>query len=160
MFSPGQSVRPEPGRGRRAFCRPIRFFLELAPHIRVKNRPPPSLAVPRYPPPSSAVFRRPLPSPTRICLRSWGLLSFLITAVLEIQVRGWRAFCRLVLSLALGSPPPGPYGGLGRLRTLALLFIIDCGLVFAAVRSPCRAWWGITKSPGRRSLEKMRSPTI
>ena len=78
-------------------------------------------AVPRRPPPSStppAVPYRPLPSPTRICLRSWGLSSFLMTAFLEIQGRGRTAFCRPVSSRALGSPPAGPYGGPGRLRTL------------------------------------------
>ena len=61
-------------------------------------------AVPYCPPPSSTTPGRPLPSPTRIYLRSWGLSSFLMTAVLEIQ--------------GLGSPPAGPYGGPGRLRTL------------------------------------------
>ena len=104
----------------------------------IPHRPPPSPAVPCRPPPSSAVFRcfppfsavprrpppspatpsRPLPSPTRICLRSWGLSSFLVAAVLEIQGRGRTTFCRPVPSRALGSPPAGPYGGPGRLRTL------------------------------------------
>ena len=41
-----------------------------------------------------------------------------MTAALEIQGRGRTAFCRLVSSRGLGSPPAGPYGGLGRLRTL------------------------------------------
>ena len=175
MFSTRQSVRPEPGPGRTAVCRPVRSFskvdrqvrikdedgtafrrpvrsfLELAPHVRAKDRAPPSPtvpgrpmpspAVPRRLPPSSAVFRcfplfsavpavpyrpppsstapsRPLPSPTRICLRSWGLSSFLMTAVLEIQGRGRTALRRPVSSRGLGSPPAGPYGGPGRLRTL------------------------------------------
>ena len=96
----------------------------------MKDRPPPSSAVPRRLPLFSVVFRcfppsstppsRPLPSPTRICLRSWGLPSFLMTAVLEIQGRGRTEFCRPVPSRALGSPPAGPYGGPGRLRTLLL----------------------------------------
>jgi len=89
-----------------AFCRPVRSFLELAPHIRVKDRPPPSPTVPGRPMPSSAVFRcfplfsavprRHLPSPTGICLR----LSFLMMAVLEIQGRGRTAFCRPVQSFS------------------------------------------------------------
>jgi len=41
-----------------------------------------------------------------------------MTAVLEIQGRGRTTFCRPVPSRALGSPPAGPYGGPGRLRTL------------------------------------------
>ena len=97
-------------------CRPVRSVLELAPHIRVKDRPPPSPAVLRPP-------GRPLPSPTRICLRLWGLSSFLMTAVLEIQGRGRTAFCRPVSSQALGSPPTRPYEGPGRLRTLNVPFI-------------------------------------
>ena len=63
-------------------------------------------------------FVHPLPSPTRLCLRSWGLSSFLMPAVLEIEGRGRKAFCRPVSSRGLGSPPAGPYGGPGRLRTL------------------------------------------
>jgi len=43
-----------------------------------------------------------------------------MTAVLEIQGRGRTTFCRPVPSRALGSPPAGPYGGPGRLRTLVL----------------------------------------
>ena len=120
----------------------------------VPHRPPPSPAVPRRLPPSSAVFRYfplfsaiacrpppssttpgcPLPSPTRICLRSWGLSSFLMTAVLDIQGRGRKTFCRPVQSFSqvtrqvgmkdedglrfavpsrpglLAAPPPGPTG--------------------------------------------------
>jgi len=107
---------PKPARqpGRTTFC-----------------RPPPSPVVPRRPPPSSAVFRRPLPSPTvpggpisyvpspgRSCLRSWGSSSLLMTAVLGIQGRGRTTFCRPVSSEGLSSPPTGPYGAPGRLRTL------------------------------------------
>ena len=57
--------------------RPARSFLELSPHVRVKDRPPqfsPPLAIPHRPPLSSAVysflplfsvvFHRPMPSPT------------------------------------------------------------------------------------------------
>ena len=58
-------------RGRTAFCRPVRSFLELAPHIRVKDHPPPSPTVPCRLPPFSVVFPlfsavscRPPPSPT------------------------------------------------------------------------------------------------
>ena len=99
-------------------------------------------AVPHHPRPSSAVFRcfplfstvpyRPLPSPTRIYLRSWGLSSFLMTAILgnsrtrtdgilssrpvifssccltsRNERRGWTMFCRPFSSRALGSPPAG-----------------------------------------------------
>ena len=35
--------------------------------------------------------------------------------------RGWTTFCRPVSSRALGSPPAGPYGGPGRLRTLPII---------------------------------------
>ena len=91
MFATGQSVRPEPRRGRTEFCRPVRSFLELALLILVKDRAPPSPTVPC----------RPLQSPTRICLRSWGLSSFLMTAALEIQGRGRTAFCRPVQSFSL-----------------------------------------------------------
>ena len=110
----GQSVRPGPcpanknqRREGTAFYRPVRSLLELAPHIRVKDRSLPFPTVPHRPPPSSTVprccfplfslfstvFHRPLPSPivpTRICFRLWGLLPFITTAVLEIQGRGWR----------------------------------------------------------------------
>ena len=67
MFATGQSVYPEPGRGRTAFCRPVRSFLEPAPHIRVKDRPHhprPSPAVFHRLPLFSVVFRCFLPSPT------------------------------------------------------------------------------------------------
>ena len=91
----------------------------------------PSPAVPRRPPPSSTT---PYHLPTRICLRSWGLSSFLMTAVLEIQGRGRTEFCRPVQSFSqvarqvgmkdedglrfavpsrpglLAVPPPGPTG--------------------------------------------------
>lgn len=43
-----------------AFCRPFRSFLELAPHIRVKDRPPPFPTVPSHPMPSPTIFS-PLP---------------------------------------------------------------------------------------------------
>jgi len=79
-------------------------------------------------------------SPTRRCLRSWVVSSFLMTAVLEVQRRGRTEFCCPVPSFlkvarqvgtkdedglpfavpfwALGSPPAGPHGGPRRLRTL------------------------------------------
>jgi len=110
----------------------------------VKDRPPLSPTVPHRLPPSSVVFccfppslttpHRPPPSPTRICLRLWGLPSFLMTAVLELQGRGRTAFCCPVQSLSqvaqqaemkdeeglrfavpsrpglLAVPPPGPTG--------------------------------------------------
>ena len=60
----------------------------------------PSPAVPRCPPPSSTTPYRPLSPPTRICLRSWGLSSFLMMAVLEIQGRGRTAFCPPVQSFS------------------------------------------------------------
>ena len=41
-----------------------------------------------------------------------------MTAVLRFLGRVWTAFCRPVRSRALGSPPAGPYGGPGPLRTL------------------------------------------
>ena len=40
------------------------------------------------------------------------------TAVLRFPGRVWTAFCRPVRSRALGSPPAGPYGAPGPLRTL------------------------------------------
>jgi len=93
-------------------------------------RPLSSPAVPRRLPMLSAVFRRPppspvvlcsyLPSPGRSCLRSWGSSSLLMTAVLGIKGRGRTTFCRPVWSGGLGSPPAGPYGGPGRLRTLSV----------------------------------------
>ena len=68
----------------------------------------------------STVPCHPLPSCTRTCLRSWGLLFFLMTAVRKIQGQGRTTFCRHVSSRALGSSPAGPYRGPGQLRTLAL----------------------------------------
>ena len=41
-----------------------------------------------------------------------------MTAVLRFPGRVWTAFCRPVRSRALGSPPVGPCGGPGPLRTL------------------------------------------
>ena len=64
------------------------------------RRLPPSSAVFRCRLPSPVVPRRPPPPPTTICLRSWGLSSFLMTAVLEIQGRGRTAFCRPVQSFS------------------------------------------------------------
>jgi len=141
VFATGQSVRPGQGRGRTAFRRPVPSFPKLARQVRAKDqdgrivssptisrRPPPSSAVFRCFPMFSDVFRRPLPSPAvlcsylpspgRSCLRSWGSSSLLMTAVLGIQGRGRTTFCRPVSSGGLGSPPAGPYGGPGRLRTL------------------------------------------
>jgi len=148
VFATGQSVRPGRGRGRTTFRRPVPSFPELARQVRAKDqdgrhcvvphRPPPSPVVPRRlpmfsdvfrcfppspavphrPPPSPAVLCSYLPSPGRSCLRSWGSSSLLMTAVLGIQGRGRTTFCRPVSSGGLGSPPAGPYGGPGRLRTL------------------------------------------
>jgi len=73
--------------------------------------------LPFRPPPSPAVLFSYLSSPGRSCLRSWGSSSLLMTAVLGIQGRGRTTFCRPVSSWGLGSPPAGPYGGPGRLRT-------------------------------------------
>ena len=110
------------------------FFRYFPLFSAVFRRHLPSPAVPRRPPPPPAVPYRPLPSPTRICLRSWGLSSFLMTAVLDIQGRGRTAFCRPVQSFSqvarqvgmkdedglrfavpprpglLAVPPPGPTG--------------------------------------------------
>jgi len=133
VFATGQSVRPGQGRGRTTFRRPVPSFPELARQARAKDqdgrhRPPPSpavfrcfpmlSAVCRRPPPSPAVLCSYLPSPGRSCLRSWGSSSLLMTAVLGIKGRGRTTFCRPVSSGGLGSPPAGPYGGPGRLRTL------------------------------------------
>ncbi|PUU80017.1 hypothetical protein B9Z19DRAFT_770029 [Tuber borchii] len=93
------------GRGRTALC-----------------HPPPSPTVPCRPPPSSVVFRCFLSSPAVPYLkfsRPWGLSSLLMTAVLGAQGRGRTTFCSPVSSGGLGSPPTGPYGGPGRLRTLS-----------------------------------------
>ena len=102
--STGQSVRPEPGPGRTAVCRPVRSFSKVARQVRIKDEDGRHSVVP------SGLFWN-LPH------TSWGLSSFLMTAVLEIQGRGRTAFCRPVSSRGLGSPPAGPYGGPGRLRT-------------------------------------------
>jgi len=148
VFATGQSVRPGPGRVRTTFRRPVPSFPELARQVRAKDqdgrhcvvhhrppsssvvscRPPPSSdvfrcfplfsAVPHRPPPSPAVLCSYLPSPGRSCLRSWGSSSLLMTAVLGIQGPGRTTFCRPLSSGGLGSPPAGPYGGPGRLRTL------------------------------------------
>ena len=74
VFSTGQSVRPGPGPGRTALCRPAPSFSEFARQVRAKDqdgrhfvvprRPPPSPTIPGHPPSSSAVLRRPPPSPT------------------------------------------------------------------------------------------------
>jgi len=147
-----------------AVCRPVRSFSKVARQVRIKDEDGrhsvvpsgfsgtclthpsegPSSTVPGRLPQSSAVFRcfplfsavpgRPLPSPTGICLTSWGLSSFLMTAVLGIQGRGRTAFCRPVQSFSqvarqigmkdedgprfavssrpglLAVPPPGPTG--------------------------------------------------
>ena len=37
VFATGQSVRPEPGRGRTAACRPIRSFSKVARQVRIKD---------------------------------------------------------------------------------------------------------------------------
>jgi len=82
-------------------------------------------AVPCRPLPSPAVLCSYLPSPGRSCLRSWGSSSLLMTAVLGIQGRGRTTFCRPVSSGGLGSPPAGPYGAPGRLRTLRRPLQVD-----------------------------------
>ena len=115
MFATGQSVRPEPGRGRTAVCSPVRSFSKVARQVGIEDEDGPHSVVPSRlflnlpdkknsgtrtdeivsSPSSPAVFHHPLPplpSPTRICLRSWGLSSFLMTAVLQIQGRGRTAF--------------------------------------------------------------------
>ena len=123
VFATGQSVRPGPGRGRTTFRRPVRSFPELARQARAKDQDGRHSVVPHRPPPSPpspAVLCSYLPSPGRSCPRSWGSSSLLMTAVLGIQGRGRTTFCRPVSSGGLGSPPAGPYGGPGRLRTLAL----------------------------------------
>jgi len=112
-------------------CRPLSSSVVLCRPLSspaVPCRPPPSSAVfrcfplfsavPHRPPPSPAVLCSYLPSPGRSCLRSWGSSSLLMTAVLGIKGRGRTTFCRPVSSGGLGSPPAGPYGGPGRLRTL------------------------------------------
>jgi len=136
--SPSVLGKDEDGRH---FVVPSRLFLNLPdkqePRTRtddivssptVPHRPPPSSAVfrcfplfsavPHRPPPSPAVLCSYLSPPGRSCLRSWGSSSLLMTAVLGIQGRGRTTFCRPVSSGGLGSPPAGPYGGPGRLRTL------------------------------------------
>ena len=100
-------------------------FLKLAPYIRVKDCAPPAtlcclpspltlfrhlLSFSAVFPLSSTVLHRsppfpttpghPIPSPTTICLRSWDLSFFLMTAVLEIKERGQ-------------TEPRGPFWGLG-----------------------------------------------
>ena len=104
-------------------------------------------AVACRPPPSPAVLHHPLPSPITpyknmsqivglVVLpndgrpgssrtRTDGNLSsrpviFSRCPTSKNERRGRTTFCRPVSSRALGSPPAGPYGGPGRLRTLVL----------------------------------------
>ena len=111
----------------------------------VPCRPPPSSVVFRFFPPSPAVPRRPPPSsttpyknmsqivglvvlpndgrPGNLRTRTDGILSsrpviFSSCPTSRNERRGRTTFCRPVSSRALGSPPAGPYGGPGRLRTL------------------------------------------
>ncbi|PUU77085.1 hypothetical protein B9Z19DRAFT_198080 [Tuber borchii] len=37
VFATGQSVRPEPGRGRTAFCRPVRSFSQVARQVKIED---------------------------------------------------------------------------------------------------------------------------
>ena len=37
VFATGQSVRPKPGRGRTAVCRPVRSFSKVARHVKIKD---------------------------------------------------------------------------------------------------------------------------
>jgi len=37
VFATGQSVRPEPGRGRTAVCRPVRSFSKVARQVKIKD---------------------------------------------------------------------------------------------------------------------------
>ena len=74
--------------------------------------------VPHSPPQSPAVPCRPLQPPTLKCLTLQGPPSSTMMAVLRFPGRVWTAFCRPVRSRALGSPPVGPCGGPGPLRTL------------------------------------------
>ena len=94
VFATGQSVRPEPGRGRTTVCRPVRSFSQVARQVKIKDedgrhsvvpsglfwnlphsserrtvphRPPPSPAVPRRLPLFSVVFRCFPPSPAVPC---------------------------------------------------------------------------------------------
>ena len=82
------------------------------------HNPPWSPAVTRSPWSSPTVPRRPLQPPTLKCLTLQGPPSSTMTAVLRFLGRGWTAFCLPVRSRALGSPPAGPYGAPGPLRTL------------------------------------------
>ena len=98
---------------------------------------PPSPAVPRRPPPSSTTPYKNmsqivglvvLPNDGRLGnlrTRTDGILSsrpviFSSCPTSRNERRGRTTFCRPVSSRALGSPPAGPYGGPGRLRTLQL----------------------------------------
>jgi len=92
-------------------------YSPAVPHT-IPCHPRPSSTIPYRPLPSPAVFCSHRPSPTRDCLRSWCLSSFLMTIVLGFQGGGRTTFYRPVSSRVLGSPPAGPYGGPRRLRTL------------------------------------------
>ena len=61
VFSTGQSVRPGPGPGRTALCRPVQSFSELARQVRAKDQDGRHCVVPRRLPVFSAAARRPLP---------------------------------------------------------------------------------------------------
>jgi len=63
VFATGQSVRPEKGRGRTTFRRPVPSFPELARQVRTKDEDGRHCVVPHRPPPSPVVLCRPLPSP-------------------------------------------------------------------------------------------------
>ena len=80
-----------------------------------------SPVVPGRPPQLPAVPHLPLQPPTLKCLTLQGPLSSTITAILRFLGRGWTAFWRPIWSRALGSPPAGPYGAPGLLRTLNLI---------------------------------------
>ena len=131
MFAMGQSFCPGQERGPATLRRPVLSFPELSrqePMTRTDNIVS-STTVPRHPLPSPTIFHHLPPSPVvlcsylsspgRSCLRSWGSLLLLITAILEIQGRGRTTFCHPVSSGGVGSPHTGPYGGPGWLRTLS-----------------------------------------
>ena len=165
VFATGQSVRPEPGRGRTAACRPVLSFSKVARQVEIKDQDGRNSVVPSRlvlnlhdkkdsgtrtdeivsSPSSPAVLHHRLPSsitpdknmsqtvglvvlpndghPGNSRTRTDGILSsrpviFSSCPSSRNERRGRTTFCRPVSSRALGSPPAGPYGGPGRLRTL------------------------------------------
>ena len=111
------------------------FFRRRLPSPAVPRRPPPPPTIP-YKNMSQIVGLVVLPNdgrPGNSRTRTDGILSsrpviFSSCPTSRVERRGRTTFCRPVPSRALGSPPVGPYGGPGRLRTLILTGLVTIAL--------------------------------